>query len=565
MHKKSVYNIALLIVLLTFVFLTIGYSAFGAELSITGSNVTVRVKKDIRVSGVSVYSSTDGGVSLYEDYNVSNMSTNISLPNSNSSVKYKVSVTNYGNVEAGILSITGLPSNLDYSLENYTLEDRICDSSNKCVLGATKEFYITIKYKSGSYNANSTQFNVLLSFDFRNYYNVSYVNINDSSLPTIAMEGSTLNVSLANSTPMGLETTMNNTALLMGTDYSYDRSNYNLSIPNVSGNIVVTRLNVLLDIVKNIYTTSSKTTVKNNGIVYNYAKSVSMMNDRKGGSTSDYNAGNIRYYGESPQNYVFFNCGDYNNQSTSTCERWRIIGLFKGVTLSDGTTADLLKITRAAVIGNYSWDASQINEWTESDVMKLLNPGYSSSTINGSFYYNSGSGKCYNGINNATTTCNFSSNGLGSTDYNYINTVKWNIGAYSQVETYANVIYPNERGSAVSTSGRKTVWTGPVGLMYPTDYGYAADFSICSENLNNYDVDSNCHDKNWLYTGAAQWLMTPSKDYTTTAWYINSAGYVGSYYNTRYAYGVRPVIYLKANVLSKDGCGSFSDPYHISF
>lgn len=563
MHKIT-YKI-ILILLATFLFLTIGYSAFGADLSISGAVTDVRIKADIRVSNISVDSGVDGGVSVYEDYNVASISTNINLPEETSTVKYKVSVTNYGSIEHGIFDISGLPSAIDYSFENYSLKDKICDTNGKCSLGSTKEFYIILKYKSGSYNSNSTSFNFSISFDFRRFHNISYVNMSDSSLPTSIIDGSTLNVSLSNSTPMGLSASMNSIALVMGTDYTYNRSNYNLSIPNVSGDIVVTRLNLLTDIVKNIYTTSTKTTVTNNSVVYNYAKSVSMMNDRKGGTTSDYNAGNIRYYGESPQNYVFFNCSNYNSQSTTTCERWRIIGLFKDITLADGTTSDLIKIVRDSIIGKYSWDASQINEWTESDVMKLMNPNFSSNTINGSFYYNSGYGSCYNGLSYATTSCNFSSNGLNSNDYNYISTVKWNIGAYSNVSTYANVIYPNERGTAVSTSGRDTTWNGPVGLMYPTDYGYSADFTICSENLNNYDVDTNCYLKNWIYiTDTAQWLMTPSKDYTTTAWYINSAGYVGSYYNTRYAYGVRPVIYLEANIKSNDGIGTYSDPYHIS-
>ena len=45
---------------------------------------------------------------------------------------------------------------------------------------------------------------------------------------------------------------------------------------------------------------------------------------------------NIRYIGKNPNNYVYFNCSDYSNQSDSTCEKWRIIGVFKNVTKSDG-------------------------------------------------------------------------------------------------------------------------------------------------------------------------------------------------------------------------------------
>lgn len=542
--------------------LSIGYSAFGTETKISGAVAKVEIDATTRVTGINVDSGTNSGVSKYEEYNVNRISTRISLPNENSTVKYKVSITNYGNVKTGVLSINGLPSNLQYSLDGYTLGTKICNSSSKCTLGATRDFYITFSYKADSYNSATTEFDVNLTFEFRKIHDITYTNITGSSLPTEIIDGAKLSVSLKDSTPVGLVTKMNNTTLTMGTDYSYNRSTYALSIPSVTGNVNINRLTKLTDIISNLYSTTTKKTVTNNSITYNYASSVNLMNDRKGGTTSNYNSGNIRYYGQSPKNYIFFNCNDYSNQTTSTCEKWRIIGLFKGVTLSDGTTADLIKIVRSTGIGAYSWDASNINDWTAGDAMRLINPGYSGTS--GSLYYKSKSGNCYNNIDNASVACDFTSKGLSSPDYSYIEQVVWPIAAYSTAGTYSNVIYKNERGSGVSASGRATTWTGRVGLMSPSDYGYSADFTICSENLNNYDVDADCHDKNWLYYSKAEWLINPSKDYTTSAWYINAEGYVGSYYNVRQAYQIRPVIYLKANVLSKDGIGTSSDPFQIS-
>jgi GGDEF domain-containing protein len=43
--------------------------------------------------------------------------------------------------------------------------------------------------------------------------------------------------------------------------------------------------------------------------------------------------------------YVYFNCSDYSNQSDSTCEKWRIIGVFKNMTKSNGTKEDLVKFS----------------------------------------------------------------------------------------------------------------------------------------------------------------------------------------------------------------------------
>lgn len=67
---------------------------------------------------------------------------------------------------------------------------------------------------------------------------------------------------------------------------------------------------------------------------------------------------NIRYIGKDPSNYVYFNCNDYSNQTDETCEKWRIIGLFKNMTKEDGTKEDLVKIRRNEKIGQYSWDTS---------------------------------------------------------------------------------------------------------------------------------------------------------------------------------------------------------------
>ena len=170
--------------------------------------------------------------------------------------------------------------------------------------------------------------------------------------------------------------------------------------------------------ITNLYTSASKTTVINNSITYNTAPSVSLMNDRLGGTTTDLDGGNIRYYGASPKNYIYFNCSDYSNQTSSTCEKWRIIGVFDGK----------LKLIRGSQIGKYSWDNKNTstgaetgggkNDWTTARLMKLLNPrdyykvDSNDNNLGQSLYYNSTSGKCYSGQNNATVDCNFTSTGI---------------------------------------------------------------------------------------------------------------------------------------------------------
>ena len=112
---------------------------------------------------------------------------------------------------------------------------------------------------------------------------------------------------------------------------------------------------------------------------------------------------NLRYIGADPANYVYFNCSDYSNPSSSTCELWRIIGIFDENT--HGVSGQkLVKLIRNESIGNYSWDnktsgvgsstsSSGSNDWSDSRLMMLLNPGYEEPNgdiyaYEGSLYYN---------------------------------------------------------------------------------------------------------------------------------------------------------------------------------
>ena len=322
------------------------------------------------------------------------------------------------------------------------------------------------------------------------------------------------------------------------------------------------------DVIINLYTKASKTTVTNNGITYNTAPSVSLMNDRLGSTSTGIDGGNIRYYGANPNNYIYFNCSDYSNQSSSTCELWRIIGVFNGK----------LKIIRNTSIGSYSWDNKNTstgaetnygkNDWTTARLMKLLNPSdyyTTDSNDNGlgqSLYYNSASGKCYSGQNNATVDCDFTSTGIkNDITKNLISEETWNIGGWNNTSTYSNQFYGYERGTKVY-SGRSTTWTGKIGLMYPSDYGYATDLGQCTQNLYNYD-NSTCKSNDWLFNSAHQWTLTPNSSIANSAWYVYLPGGVRSNYAAN-AGGVRPVLYLASDLAMESGDGTSSNPYKLS-
>ena len=315
--------------------------------------------------------------------------------------------------------------------------------------------------------------------------------------------------------------------------------------------------NTLANNIVTMYLNSAKIEVANQ-LIYYYDTEHSLSNDVDG---------NVRYYGAKPNNYIYFNCSDYSNQSSSTCELWRIIGVFNGK----------VKIIRNKLIGKYSWDNKNTttgaetnygkNDWTEARLMKLLNSSdyyTTDSNDNGlgqSLYWNSESGKCYSGSNNATVDCDFTSTGIkNDTTRNLISEETWNLGSSSSA--YSNDAYIAERGTTV-LSGRPTTWTGKIGLMYPSDYGYAADLSKCTKRLHMYN-DSTCKSNDWLFnSGDNQWTLTPSSSYGDSALEVGWTANVAST-NAYYANGVRPVLYLTSDIAMRSGDGTSSNPYQLS-
>ena len=259
-----------------------------------------------------------------------------------------------------------------------------------------------------------------------------------------------------------------------------------------------------------------------------------------------------RYIGADPNNYVKFND-----------ELWRIIGVFD---TDDGTgkVEKRLKIIRNESIGNYSWDynsaGNYINEWSTAQLNNLLNSGA---------YYNRTTGTYYN---NSTTASNvdFTNKGLTEKAKAMIGNAKWYLGGSSTYkDVTAPMFYTRERGTGVY-SGRSTSWTGKVGLMYPSDYGYATSggtttnrASCLAKELYNWDNSSvsDCKNNDWMYNSNTwQWTISPLADYSNVVFRVFVAGYVDDYF--AYNYGTaRPVVHLKSTIKVITGSGTKETPY----
>lgn len=314
--------------------------------------------------------------------------------------------------------------------------------------------------------------------------------------------------------------------------------------------------------ITSLYESSSKTSVTNGSKTYQYDTTNSLMKDA---------AGHIRYYGASPNNYIYFNCSNYSSQTSTTCEKWRIIGYVD----------NKVKLIRGSQIGTFSWDNKNDstggtltygkNDWTTARIMRLLNPSTyytTDSNDNGygqSLYWNAKSGTCFFGANNATKSCDFTSIGIkNTTTRNLISETKYYLGGSNTFSIYSNQMYDYERGKAVFT-GRPTEWTGKVGLAYPSDYGYAADFRSCTQDLDNYN-NSACTSKNWMKAIIAPnygALINPHSGVSYSIWRINQNGGVG-YDIASTDYGITPVIYLDPKLVIKSGTGTSSSPYQSS-
>ena len=150
-----------------------------------------------------------------------------------------------------------------------------------------------------------------------------------------------------------------------------------------------------------------------------------------------------------------------------------------------------------------------------------------------------------------------------------IEDAKWYLGGTASFSSSSNGLtshlYTYERGTTVY-SGRPTNWIGKVGLMYPSDYGYATSGgsttnreSCLAKELFNWDSLEDCGSNDWLYYNIQGTIASSS----TSSYGLVYGGLRGRI--TGYAASdrsaVRPVLYLSSMVKISDGIGTSSDPY----
>lgn len=273
-NNRKIVNLSSILVLIFVLLISIGYSSYSSNLYIFNSVATVRADKNVRITGLSINGSTNGGVSDAEEYDVKTISSDIRLPQANSTITYQVEVKNYGNVEMGIESISlpdELKNILEVSVDGYTLGDKIRDNNDACEnsvdgckLSIKRTFNVTIGYKNGQYDSNNYIFNnILLNFEFKQMHKVTYTGFTIFTPPNSArtiMDGHTFSQNIG-----PYDTLLIRIGGVTNTNYTIDSNNL-LTIPNVEDDVEIIISEVMLPVVINSVPNNANIEYKINGV-----------------------------------------------------------------------------------------------------------------------------------------------------------------------------------------------------------------------------------------------------------------------------------------------------------
>ena len=259
---------------------------------------------------------------------------------------------------------------------------------------------------------------------------------------------------------------------------------------------------LLADYIKSKYTSQGS-----NGIYYHTSSLANSAADNS-----------YRYAGANPNNYV---CFGSDAASCPSANLYRIIGVF-------GNEVKLIKSTS---YGNYVWDSGNSNTWnssTKPDIRTTLN-----STFLGT---------------------------LSSTWQNKIATHAYKVGGMARNDSATAKEYYN---TEVGSSSSSTTDSMKIGLMYVSDYGFAASTSDWTVALYDYGYSTN-RDNNWMNLGNNEWTISRTSNNSTNAFQARATSRVNGVNSVDNLDAVRPVFYLTSSTQYVSGSGTQSDPIRIN-
>ncbi len=260
------------------------------------------------------------------------------------------------------------------------------------------------------------------------------------------------------------------------------------------------------------YVISQYTNDGDNGLYYHDGMGSYTNADQEAGDNS------YRYAGANPNNYV---CFGSDEESCPADNLYRIIGLF------NYSREYRVKLIKATIYGSYLWDdnAKTWNETTKPNIYTTLNETY------------------YNTLENEWQ--------------NLIAETTWQVGGMDRNDSYTAKQYYNVEVGSGQTGYEETM---KIGLMYVSDYGYAAAPSNWTTELYNYSATN----ANWAYLGATEWSISRCWQNDYGVFLVGSNVSSSIDINMGRSRNTRPTFYLNSDVQYISGTGTQSDPFRIA-
>ena len=398
--------------------------------------------------------------------------------------------------------------------------------SDKCYVYFDKYNPITINNYSITSNGNSITITIdaiagtgtIAKYLYSKHNGVSYVQSANNTYTFTGLDKGTYNIKA----------------------YVQDSNGKNSEI--ISKTIEITSI-TLADYVKSLYT---GTQGANN--IYHHTSTLT-----NGAGDNSY-----RYAGANPNNYV---CFGSTQSPCPTDNLYRIIGVFGDqVKLIKydyansnllGTDGDYTPYTYSksdfpiykgelTTINRYFWNKNGKNIWSIS----LLNK----TNLNKNFITNIGADWA---AKIAETTWKVGGNTGGNTSEKSDNIAS----------KTPSVAYQNEITNGV------TEYSAKIGLMYVSDYGFAAEPSAWTLLMGSYD-NTTAKSTNWMYMGLDEWTISRGPDSSYVAFRVNRNGQIELNYSNagvgNLGDGVRPSFNLSSSITYVSGSGSANDPIVIN-
>ena len=282
--------------------------------------------------------------------------------------------------------------------------------------------------------------------------------------------------------------------------------------------------------------------------------------------TNAVNENGYRYEGINPNNYIQM------EKTDGTKETWRIIGLFP-----DGANGENVIRVRKVGYEEAAYDEGNHTTAYFNNTSKTNNRLLAYNDAISNKNYIAAPYVCNGCVNHWPSTTLYTTLSSTYTIANYKNTVNYKMYLGTSESPYsltAEGWHTAERGAtpgatAASSYNGAVSYIGSVGLIYPSDYGYAVLSSDCARTIkpHNYYEPAACKNNNWLYQGSSsrQWLISPDSGLVASTVVLNRKGDIGV---NNYGEGIdvassgsfSPVMALKSEVMVT-GSGTQNDPY----